>query len=167
MTLPVATASTSPSWARRFAGRLRGLLRLPPREIVTTLHAAAVLVFVESVIRWIPLPRLSRMLGIRLSLDPPPIDVQQFSADALTPRDRRELRCARRVADAWPLSKGPCLRRSLVAGHMLRRHDPAVRLGVSRARGDILAHAWLEIDERPLERIADMSVFSTTTGTAV
>jgi hypothetical protein len=167
MTARVATAPSLPSRARRFARRLRELLRLPPREIMTTLHAALVLVVVEAVIRWIPLPRLSRMLGIRLNLAPPSVDAEQFSADSLTSRDRRQLRCAGRVADAWPLSEGPCLRRSLVAGHLLRRLDPAVRLGVSHAGGEILAHAWLEIADRPLEPVSEMSVFYETTGTAV
>jgi hypothetical protein len=145
---------------------VRRLLGMPPREIMTTLHAAAVLVLVEALIRWIPLPRLSRMLGIRVNLAPPPTDVEQLPVDALTARDRRQLRCTGRVADVWPLSKGPCLRRSLVAGHLLRRHHPAVRLGISHASGGLFAHAWLEIDDRPLERVDDMTVFHATTGTA-
>jgi hypothetical protein len=163
VTVPAPTAPTRPSRAQLLAQRLRHLLRLPPREILTTVHALAVLAFVEALIRWVPLPRLSRMLGIRVNLAPPRNDVEQLPADALTSRDRRQLRCTRRVADVWPLSKGPCLRRSLVAGHLLRRHDPAVRLGISGVGGDVLAHAWLEIDDRPLESVDGFSVFQLTT----
>jgi hypothetical protein len=135
---------------------------------MTILHATAVLMFVEALIRWVALPRLSRMLGISVDLTPPRSGVEQLPADALTDRDRRQLRCTGRVADVWPLSKGPCLRRSLVAGHLLRRHHPAVRFGMSGASGGRFAHAWLEIDGRPLEDVSDMSVFqSTATGTAV
>ena len=45
-------------------------LRLPPRELLTTLHATAVLVVVELLIRWVPLPRLSRMLGVEVTVEP-------------------------------------------------------------------------------------------------
>ncbi len=127
--------------------------------MLTTVHAAAVLVFVEALIRSVPLPRLSEMLGIRVNLAPPPAGVERLPAETLTPRDRRQLRCSQRVADVWPLSKGPCLRRSLVAGHLLRRHHPAVRLGVSGTGDRLLAHAWLEIDDRPLEDVAHFSAF--------
>ncbi len=135
---------------------------------MTILHAAAVLMFVEALIRWIPLPRLSRMLGVRVNVGPAARNVEQLPVDALTDRDRRQLRCTMRVTEGWPLSKGPCLRRALVAGHLLRRHHPAVRLGMSPAATGLFAHAWLEIDDRPLESVAEMMVFqSTTARTAV
>ena len=44
-------------------------------------------------------------------------------------------------------SELPCLRRSLVAGHLLRRHDPSLRLGVGGAGDALFAHAWIEIDD--------------------
>jgi hypothetical protein len=144
-------------------GRLRRGLRLPPRELLTTVHAVVVLGVVEMLIRWVPLPRLARLLGIRVNLGPARTDAQQLPLEQLPPRARRELRCTRRVADVWPLSKGPCLRRSLVAGHLLRRHHPAVRLGVAGTGTALVAHAWLEIDDRPLERVAGLNVFQRTT----
>ena len=143
-------------------GRLRRGLRLPPRELVTMVHAVVVLGVVEMLIRWVPLPRLARVLGIRVNLAPARTDAQQLPLEQLPPRARRELRCTRRVADVWPLSKGPCLRRSLVAGYLLRRHHPAVRLGVAGTGAELVAHAWLEIDDRPLESVAGLSVFQRT-----
>ena len=143
-------------------GRLRRGLKLPPRELVTMVHAVVVLGVVEMLIRWVPLPRLARVLGIRVNLAPARTDAQQLPLEQLPPRARRELRCTRRVADVWPLSKGPCLRRSLVAGHLLRRHHPAVRLGVAGTGAELVAHAWLEIDDRPLESVAGLSVFQRT-----
>ena len=62
------------------------------------------------------------LLGVRLNLDPAPPGVEQFAWRELPPRARRQLRCTARVTDVWPFSKGPCLRRSLVIGHLLRRH---------------------------------------------
>jgi len=143
-------------------------MRLPLSDIVTVLHPAAVLMFVEALIRWVPLPRLSRMLGVRVNVGPAASNGEQLPVDRLTDRDRRQLRCTVRVTDGWPLSKGPCLRRSLVAGHLLRRHHPAIRLGMSSTAAGFFAHAWLEIDDRPLERVTELIVFqSTTDGTAV
>jgi hypothetical protein len=140
----------------RLSGRL---LRLPPREILTTLHAAFVITLVELTIRWVPLPRLSRLLGVRVNLAPAPAEAEPLSFTELSPTARRQVRCTRRVADAWPFSRGPCLRRSLVAGHLLRRHDPTLRLGVGGAGDALFAHAWIEIDDRPLENVDGLGVF--------
>jgi hypothetical protein len=162
-----STASPRPSGVRRLGSRLRRTLRLTPREVLTTLHAVAVLVVVELLIRWVSLPRLSRVLGVHVNLAPVRPDVALFPIEELPARDRRRLRCTRRVADVWPLSKGPCLRRSLVAGHLLRHHRPAIRLGVAGQGADVLAHAWLEIDDRPLESVSGLKVFQQTpTGAA-
>ena len=137
-------------------------LRLPPRELLTTLHATAVLVVVELLIRWVPLPRLSRMLGVEVTVEPARSDAAQLPVDELPTRARRRLRCTRRVADAWPFSRGPCLRRALVGGHLIRHLHPAVRLGVAGAGDTLLAHAWLEIDGRPLEPVAQFKAFQRT-----
>jgi hypothetical protein len=126
---------------------------------VTTLHAAVIITVVELTVRWVPLPRLSRLLGIRVNLAPAPADAEPLSLAELSPTARRQMVCTRRVADAWPFSRGPCLRRSLVAGHLLRRHDPTLRLGVGGAGDAVFAHAWLEIDDRPLENVAGLGVF--------
>jgi hypothetical protein len=147
------------SGERPLVGRVLRIFQLPPREILTMLHVAAVMTFVELLIRWVPLMTLSRLLGVRVNLAPVPPGAEPMSAAELPPAARRQLRCTRRVADAWPLSRGPCLRRSLVAGHLLRDHDPAVRLGVARSGHDLLAHAWLEIDDRPLESVTNLQVF--------
>jgi Transglutaminase-like superfamily len=150
---------------RRLGRRLLRALRMPPREILTTLHVAAVMVVVEMLIRWVPLPRLSRLLGLRVNLAPARPAVEQMRATELPARAGRQLRCTRRVADAWPFSKGPCLRRSLVVGHLLRHHDPAVRLGVAGSGDHLFAHAWVEIDDRPLESVAGFNVFQRTEAT--
>lgn len=123
------------------------------------LHVMAVLGVVELLIRSVPLPRLSRFLGLRVDLAPVRQQAEPLSATALPLRARRQVRCAARVAAVWPFSKGPCLRRSLVVGHLLRQYDPAVRLGVAGSGDAILAHAWIEIDGRPLESVTEFDVF--------
>jgi Transglutaminase-like superfamily len=134
-------------------------LRLPLPELLTTLHAAAVLVVVEMLVRWMGLPRLSRLLGVRLNLAPTRLGVERIRVRDLPARSARQVRCTRRVADAWPFSRGPCLRRALVAGHLLRALDPALRLGLVGSGAQLSAHAWLEIHNRPLEDVAGFSPF--------
>lgn len=44
----------------------------------------------------------------------------------------------------WPFGRGPCLRQSLVIGHLLRSRQPVLRLGVGEVDGRVMAHAWIE-----------------------
>jgi hypothetical protein len=143
----------------RFVRRMPRLRRLPPREILTTLRVAVVIVVVEVLIRWVSLPRLSRLLGVPVDLRPRTDHREQLPLRELPARARRQLRCTRRVADVWPFSHGPCLRRALVGGHLLRQLHPAVRLGVASTGDELLAHAWLEIDGRPLEAVERFAQF--------
>jgi hypothetical protein len=137
----------------RFLRRVPRLRELPPKEILTTLRVAVVIVVVEVLVRIVPLPRLSRLLGVEVDLGPRTGTGEQLPLRELPERARRQLRCTRRVADAWPFSQGPCLRRALVGGHLLRRLRPSVRLGLTGTGDQLLAHAWLEIDGRPLETV--------------
>jgi hypothetical protein len=143
---------TRPS-TRRFLRRIPRLRRLPPKEILTTLRVAVVIVIVEVLVRTVRLPRVSRLLGVRVDLTPRVGSADQLPLRELPERARRQLRCTRRVADAWPFSHGPCLRRALVGGHLLRRLHPSVRLGLTGSGDQLLAHAWLEIEGRPLESV--------------
>lgn len=42
---------------------------------------------------------------------------------------------------------------------LLRSHDPAIRLGITRGTGEVRAHAWVEIDGRPLEDVTAFDTF--------
>jgi hypothetical protein len=134
-------------------------LRLPVAELLTTIHAALVLGVVELAVRRMQLPRLCRLLGVRLNLAPPVPAAERLRIRDLPPHAARQVRCTRRVADAWPFSRGPCLRRALVTGNLLRRFHPALRLGFEGTGNDVRGHAWLEIDDRPLEDVAAFSLF--------
>src|SRR5688572_22839362 len=104
------------------------------------LHALAILIAVELLIRWVPLPRLSRLLGVRLDLLPVDADNAR-PRPALPLPSRRRLHIAYRIAELWPFRDGPCLRRSLVAAHLLRCHDASIRLGVAGQSESLKAHA--------------------------
>ena len=115
---------------------------------------------VEATIRSQPLPRLAGWLGCRIDLTPWPTPRPgPFRLDELAPADRRRWRCTQLVADASPNASGPCLRRALVGGHLLRAQQPSIRIGVSDADGILGAHAWLVIDDRPLEDVSEYQVF--------
>ncbi|MGH8883790.1 MAG: lasso peptide biosynthesis B2 protein [Egibacteraceae bacterium] len=124
---------------------LRSFLRLPLLEQLTTVRVIATALFVEAAIRIWPLPRVTRSLGVALGESDGGESGSSWDPAWLGARQRRQLRCAHRVMRHWPLSNGPCLRESLVVGHLLRRHRPFLRLGVARQGDAYTAHAWLEV----------------------
>jgi Transglutaminase-like superfamily len=113
---------------------------------------------VEVAIRALPLDRVSRLLGVPLnsSDEELPAGTQQMT---LTGWQRGQLRTLEPVAAHWPFSDGPCLRQSLVAGRVLRSHDPVLRLGVNLQDG-LQAHAWVEVDGYQLGQSNDFTVLT-------
>ena len=131
------------------------------RAVLTCFHVLGLLVVVELLIRWVPLPRLGELLRVRLDFRPV-MDVDVVADGArvpLPPRARRRLRCTWRMAGIWPFSAGPCLRRSLVAARLLRHDGAAVRIGFPVRPGDRIAHAWVELDGRPIEDVSSYRAF--------
>jgi hypothetical protein len=76
---------------------------------------------------------------------------QRARKDAVTGRDfRRARRYARQIERAsycYP-ARVRCLHRSLVLHHWLRREglSSILRIGVSKGRATLMAHAWVELD---------------------
>lgn len=138
---------------------LGSTLRLPPRSIATTLRVAVLMGVAEVMVRRRPLPKVTASLGVRLDLRPSGRPDDPFDIATLPGAAQRQIECTNRVADAWPFSDGPCLRRTLVAGRLLRRHDPSIRVGLRGGTSGMVAHAWLEIDGRPLEDVSDVGAF--------
>jgi hypothetical protein len=161
--------------ARFLPAGLRRFTQLSAAERRTTLHALTVLLYVEATIRWTRLPRLSRTLGIalqpqastsgdrRLSVAGPTgplVAVMEQAREADLPEPVAEADLPEPVARAsrsvgrwmriWPLGAGPCLRESLVFGHLIRDRSPVLRLGVARHGYRMRAHAWIEVDGRPV-----------------
>jgi hypothetical protein len=136
-------------------------LRCLGGEILTAVWVTALFSLVEVGVRAVSLPRLAPRLGVRLVVEPQPTDAQPLDRTSLPLRAQRQLRWARRIADAWPFAAtGPCLRHALVTGHLLRRRRPALRLGLGGTPDVLTAHAWLEIDGHPLEPLAQPRPFS-------
>jgi hypothetical protein len=97
-------------------------------------------------LRTIRLRTLARILGVPLALDDQdpgrPSHPQELPADGAA-----RYRAAQCLMQVWPFGgEGKCLRMSLVAGCLLRRHAPTVRLGIARLDQGIAAHAWIVVD---------------------
>lgn len=97
-------------------------------------------------VRLVKLPRLTGWLGIAIGTSAEEPSVTSADASALRYRDLALLRAVSAVAPKWPFADGPCLRQALVAGWILRRRRPTLRLGVARGNDQVLAHAWIEVD---------------------
>lgn len=108
------------------------------RETVIALWLAVV---VEIGLRTLRLPRMARLLGVRLDTANGASTVP--AVPDLPPWAQTRLRAVARVARRWPTST--CLRRSLLMGQRLRALDPGLRIGVRRDAGEMQAHAWLEV----------------------
>ena len=152
--------------ARRLPAGLRRFARLGAAERSTVVRGVVVLLFVEATIRWMRLPRLTRALGVAFEpraelgaggpgeaavLSDSPGGTKGPAAEGdLTVSVVMARRSVDRLMSVWPLGAGPCLRESLVLGHLIRDQKPVLRLGVARHGHRMRAHAWVEIDGQPV-----------------
>src|SRR5689334_22560234 len=132
------------------------------RNAATYLRVVALFVLVESLIRWVSLPRMTALMRVRLDLRSADPSAEMASRIALSYRAERRLTYTWRVAARWPFGAGPCLRRSLVAAHLLRSSGATLRLGFPRGPRESVAHAWIEIERRPLENVSAFEPFTHT-----
>lgn len=123
----------------------RTLLLRPPRAWLRAVEVAVLAAAVELGLRTVPLPRLARLLRVRLVLDGAAGQVGDPRLVRLSPDEAERLDVTWRVLRHRPFN-GTCLRRALLGAHALRRRDHAVRIGVQKVAGEVKAHAWLEVD---------------------
>jgi hypothetical protein len=99
---------------------------------------------VEIGLRTLDLRRLARFAGVSLDLAPPDPKTAELRIHDV---DRARVRAVHVVMRRWPWgARGPCLRRALVAGRMLRHRHPRLVLGAGRDARGTMAHAWLLVD---------------------
>lgn len=107
----------------------------------------AMAVVAELAVRTVPLPRLTRLLGIALidsdAPDDVPLPARRPGLDGATVARRAAM--VDRLYRGWP-RKDSCLRRALVLGYRIRRARPVLSIGVANENGSIRAHAWIEVD---------------------
>ncbi len=118
------------------------------------LAALAVAFAVEVGLSISTLPRLTKLLGIRLAGDSDDEPTGQ-AIDVAPEWFRRRSAAAHRVLRHWP-SGDTCLRRSLVLGQRIRRLDPVLVIGVRHdEHGKLAAHAWLTVGGVALDTLAE------------
>ncbi|MFE7407841.1 lasso peptide biosynthesis B2 protein [Isoptericola sp. NPDC057559] len=120
-------------------------LRAVPRAV----RFVGALLLLEGRLRRWGLPRLADRYGLALLSSPAPA-AGNLDLAALDDREVQDLRVLRRVL-RLPGVNGTCLRSSVLAGQVLRRHRPALVLGVAKSDSVVRAHAWLRIDDRDLD----------------
>jgi hypothetical protein len=123
-------------------GWLHEVRHLTPAEACVLVYVSAVAACVEVGIRLLPLRMVTRLIGASFARRQPTTTAPK---PTLTTAELRAVRLAGSVMRRWPLGSGTCLRRSLVIGYFVRRHEPTLRIGVTRDSGAISAHAWLEV----------------------
>jgi hypothetical protein len=121
----------------------RAFRLLDPRVTLVALVALVV----EVGLRLSTLPRLTRLLGIRLAEDCDSTQQLDLAFPPCLPMAwiRRRALAVNRVLRHWPFGD-TCLRRALVLGQRIRRLDPTLLIGVRHDdSGALAAHAWLVV----------------------
>lgn len=129
-----------------------GMARLPLAEQLLTVVLGGAYLVAEVAIRTVGFRRTAALLQLPIDSGPPPTVVPpSASALGLSRADVMTISCARRLSRHVHGAARGCLRRSLVLGWLLRRHDPRIRFGVARAGTGYATHAWIEISGVPVD----------------
>jgi len=112
--------------------------------LVRWLRVVRSALLVEAGLRTRPLDRVVSGLGIALAngeADPEPRPAEA----PVSTHVRWAFDATDRVLGLLP-GRSQCLRRALIAGHLLREHKPSLHIGSARRDGKLAFHAWLELD---------------------
>ena len=131
--------------------RLRRVLRLGPHAWFRLVRTAIVARRIEHSLGRETLDRTAQRFGAELSFDPP---VSVASQLPLNEKESRDVGLALAVLRHRSFN-GTCLRRALVIADVLRDRSPKLRVGVSKASGAVVAHAWVEIEGFAIDPMAE------------
>lgn len=131
-----------------FVAAVRRAGRRIPRAVLKVealAEMAGWLLVVEVGLRALPVVRLARLLGVELrttpsGLQPAPVAGVLILGDG----EFRRLVALDALIRHLRFASGPCLRRALVGGRVLRRLRPELVLGVASRPEGLAAHAWVE-----------------------
>ena len=123
---------------------MRTALALGPRRWFGVVQLAGLALLAEAGLRLLSLPRLADLMGVPLTLDRSSAPIGELTELSITHAETELLDSAWRILRHRPFN-GTCLRRALIGGHVLRHHNPRLRIGVAKSCGQIGAHAWVEI----------------------
>lgn|GEM_PF-6618530 len=117
--------------------RLARAISERPRQTLSLAHATLVVTAVEIGLRTLPVPTLSRLLGIEVGLG------RGHSANGAKATSRPTLVRIERVHRALGIPS-TCLRQSLAQGFILRALKPVLRFGSEEVAGQLHHHAWVD-----------------------
>ncbi|MHA7985481.1 lasso peptide biosynthesis B2 protein [Rathayibacter sp. CAU 1779] len=106
---------------------------------------------IERSLRRETLDRTAQRFGAELSFEPPQGLETRWP---LNEEESREVGLALAVLRRRAFN-GTCLRRALVMADILRDRSPKLRVGVSKASGEVVAHAWVEIEGFAIDPMAE------------
>lgn len=113
---------------------------------------------VRAGLRYVPLPRLSQWLGVRIGTERGQASAPPSWADLpLTTADK--LQNVDAILARWP-APSPCLTRALACGFLLREEHPTLRIGAPKLEpgSPWAAHAWLDVGEATLPEPRSASI---------
>ena len=120
--------------------------------VPVAVRCLVVMVIVEAFVRG-DIRTLAQRMGVPLQLDGMNSVYQPGRIAMLDAGEQQAFRVFWRLNHFWPTST--CLRRALVAGHLLRARGPRLVIGVRKPRGEALtAHAWLLLEGTALDEAA-------------
>ncbi len=128
---------------RSAAATLRRIAALPPGDLARLTRLGLLRLALEPMLRLMPLPRVARRLGVKVSRSPAP-PAPRLAASRLSESERIQVAGAARLATWFSQPEAGCLRHALLAGYALRKHAPVLRIGAATKNGSMTAHAWLE-----------------------
>ena len=133
--------------------RWRVVRNVRPLDVAQIAVLALRLTLAEVLLRTRQLDQVAATFSMHLA-DAAPVRRREFAASR---REARWLRNAARLLRRWPWDRS-CLRRSLLVGWILRRHEPELVVGTRHVDGDLRAHAWVRIGTVDLDASADEHV---------
>jgi hypothetical protein len=140
---------------------VRSVSRMGWLERVLFVRVLLLFCAAEAAVRALPIRRAASIFGVRLSLTDPGDLPTVPERVVLKPTEQLSMRAVRRIS---PRVYGPargCLRRSLVVGRVLRRLEPTIELGAQRRDGELIVHAWVNINGHRLDAAPDLLPFRT------
>jgi len=156
----VAAVRVTP--ARRPTWRGVGLVarqwrRTGPQYRLAILKVAVALVIVECGLRLTNLRFVARSCGVPLAADSVDLSRAFDGFQRLSATEQRDFFAVEWVLGRW-IFDPTCLRRALVLGWLLRHRRPRLRLGL--VEGELIAHAWLQIEDFVLHARSVDGLFS-------
>lgn len=117
---------------------------MPPRQILDIVVISVVAIRIEAALKHGGVSKAAQIGAVHVGMDGSSATPGAATDAGLSRRELEKLDVAWRLLRHGPFN-GTCLRRAIVGGYLLRRHDPILRIGVAKSDGVVSAHAWIDV----------------------